>query len=109
MLGMWPDAWDGIENLPSAERTRPAALAVRLVICTGLQRWEMGGEIVRLFSPGLPLDLREAAGRFYLSHAEYLCGVGDVQGAKDAVRALSFVWPEGRELALAASVLNLLW
>jgi hypothetical protein len=108
-IGLWQDAWECLENLPPSDRALPAALAVRLSVCAGLHRWEMGTEIVRLFSPGLPLDLREAAGRYHLAHAESLCAAGSIASAKEAVRELSIVWPEGRELALDAKALAAIW
>src|SRR5262245_7999624 len=78
-------------------------------VCAGLQRWEMGLEIAKLFSFGLPLDLREAAGRFYLARAQSLCAAGDKNGAKAELWSLSEVWPEGRELALKSKALAAVW
>ena len=49
------------------------------------------------------------AGRYHLAHAETLCGAGDVAAAKDAVRALALIWPEGRETALNSPALAVLW
>src|SRR5688572_7465095 len=95
-LGMFVEAWDAVESLPAVDRALPAVLAVRLLVCAGLHRWEMGAEIVRRFSPGLPLDLREAAGRYHLARAESLCAAGSTAAAKETVRELSIVWPEGR-------------
>jgi hypothetical protein len=83
--------------------------AVRLVICTGLQRWEMGIEVARRITPQNALAEREAAGQFHPAHAESQCAASDVQGAKNSIRALAFIWPEGRELALNSQLLAALW
>ncbi len=47
-LGLWVEAWDLLETLPPHVRVNEEALAVRLRICTGLQRGEMGRVICRL-------------------------------------------------------------
>jgi hypothetical protein len=108
-LGLWQDAWDLIESLPPAMRTSVPALAVRLLVCAGLGKWEMGAELVRLFGPVHPLEMRKAAGSFHLARAESLCAAGDIEGAQKAVKALSTIWPEGRGTALNSPVLEALW
>ena len=47
-------------------------LKARLIVCTGLKRWEMGAEFARQITPDCTLSAREAAGRFHLAHAEAL-------------------------------------
>lgn len=108
-LGMCVEAWDALESLPAEDRALPAALAVRLLVCVGLQRWEMGAEIVKRFGPYDPLPQREAAGRFYLAHAEALCAGGNIEAAKQELRMLSGWWPEGREMALSSKALAPIW
>ena len=49
----------------------------------------------------------KAEGSF--TDAEARCAAGDVAGAKDAVRALAVVWPEGRPLALKSPALAAIW
>lgn len=88
---------------------RPAVLQVRLMVCTGLERLELGSEVARVIPPIYRLEVREAAGRFHLAHAQALCGVGDIVGARAAVAALSAVWPERRELALDSKALEPVW
>lgn len=46
-LGMYAEAWGLLESLPPADRTRKEVLTVRLLVCAGLQRWDLGIEIVR--------------------------------------------------------------
>lgn len=108
-LGLFVDAWDLIESLPPERRVDLGALAVRLLVCAGQGKWEMGAEIVRLIGPGHPLEIREAAGRFHLANARGLCSAGNVDAARQAVKSLAALWPEGRELALCCADLEPLW
>jgi hypothetical protein len=108
-LGLYGDAWEVLETLPPAERVRPAVLAVRLMVCQGLARWELGQEIARHIGPSDAPRHREAAGRFHLGHATALCAAGEVLRARAAVGALAIVWPEGRALALDSDALAAVW
>jgi hypothetical protein len=108
-LGLYLDAWEALEELPSSCRLRPAVLAVRLMICTGLERWELGSEVARVIPPSYWWQVREAAGPFHLAHAVALCGAGDVSGTRVAVGALAIIWPEGRRLALQSKDLEAVW
>ena len=98
-----------LETLPPADRVRPAVLAVRLMVCQGLARWELGQEVARYIGPDDDSMHREAAGRFHLGHAIALCAAGDVVAARAAVGALAVVWPEGRALALDSDALEAIW
>ena len=109
-LGFHQDAWDLVESLPfDSSRLLPQAIAVRLLVCAGLKKWVMGAELVRLIAQFHPLSEREAAGRFHLAHAESLCAAGDVLAARESVKALSTIWPEGRELVTGAKTLAAIW
>ena len=108
-LGLYSDAWEVLESLPPTDRVLPAALAVRLMVCLGMARWELGQEVVRCIGPGDASKHREAAGRFHLGHAIALCAAGEVQLARGAFEALSAVWPEGRALALDCGALAAVW
>ena len=108
-LGLYGDAREVLETLPPAHRVRPAVLAVRLMICQGLARWELGAEVARYIGPGDAARQREAAGRFHLGHAIALCAAGDVLRARAAVAALSAVWPEERALTLDSEALAAVW
>lgn len=99
-LGLHQDAWAVLNTLPLLIQLRPEAQRVRLVICTGLEKWEIGREIAKHASPDSPPAFKEAAGRFYLAHGKVLCAAGDVEGARLAVTALAWVWPEGRQWVL---------
>lgn len=92
LLGMHLEAWEIVEGLPPAERMTAAAVAVRLIVCTGLRKWEMGAELARLVLPGSDLEHREATGRFHLARGEWLAGSGDIAGARAAVAAMAAVW-----------------
>lgn len=96
-LGMYQEAWEAVERLPQTSWTSPQVLAVRLLVCSGLKKWDMGLEFARLVGPVYPREVREAAGRCHLARAEALCAGGDVDGAKEAVKVLMSVWPEGRQ------------
>lgn len=49
------DAWEVLETIPPLLKLGPDVLRVRLMICAGLERWEMGQEIARVVGPpGLP-------------------------------------------------------
>ena len=89
------------KSLPASERLRPVVLQVRLMFCTGFERWEMGSEVARVIAPSYRPEVREAAGRFHLAHAVALCGAGDVAAARAAVGALAIVWPEGGQWRLS--------
>jgi hypothetical protein len=108
-LGLLTESWELIESLPPERRVDLGALAVRLLVCAGLGKWEMGAEIVKLFGPGHPLELREAAGKFHLARAVALCSSSDLETAHQSVKALSAIWPEGREVALGSPELEPLW
>lgn len=109
LLGLHVHSWDVLETLPPAERLQPAVLAVSLLVCTRLQKWEIGVELARWIGGGYPLSAREAAGRFHLARAEALCAAGDLSGGHEAVWALSTVWPEGRAVALGSTALAAIW
>ncbi len=108
-LGLYEDAWEVLESLPPADRLRPAVFAVRLMVCQGLKRWELGTEVSRYIGPGDEARHREAAGRFHLAHAIALCAAGDIAAARAAVGALAIVWPDGRALALDSDDLAAVW
>ncbi len=108
-LGLYVDAWEVLESLPPADRVRPAVLAIRLVICLGMARWELGQEVAHCIGADDEASHREAAGRFHLGHAIALCAAGEVQLARGAVGALSVVWPEGRALVLDCDALAAVW
>ena len=104
-----------LKYIPQGSSTRPPgsmgwippqSLQVRLMVCTGLERWELGSEVARVIPPSYWLPVREAAGRFYLGHAVALCGSGDVSGARAAVGALAVVWSEGRALVVDSKRLH---
>lgn len=80
-LGRHEDAWEVLECLPPPDRVRPAVLAVRMVICLTLKRWEIGREVACFIGPGDELRHREIAGRFHLGHAIALGAGGDRMGA----------------------------
>jgi hypothetical protein len=100
------EAWEVLESPPPADRVRPSVLAVRLVICLGTARWELGQEVARCIGADDEASHREAAGRFHLGHAIALCAAGEVQLARGA---LSVVWPEGRALVLDCDALAAVW
>ncbi len=81
-LGLYGDAWEVLERLSPAGRVRPAVLAVRLVICLGMARWELEQEVVRCIGPDDEAKHREAAGRFHLGLALALCAAGEVLRAR---------------------------
>ncbi len=100
-LELFTDAWDMIDDLPPAMRTHPEALRVRLMCCTGLEKWELGADLARLVGEaGNPLELRETAGKFHLAHARHLLRSGCRDAAIGEVLRLSISWPEGRVLVL---------
>ena len=100
-LGLFADAWSLIDDLPPAMRTHPEALRVRLVCCTGLQKWELGEDLARLLGEvGNPLELRETAGKFHLANARHLLRSGCRDAAVGEVLRLAKCWPEGRVLIL---------
>jgi hypothetical protein len=107
--GVYEAAWDSIESLPLAARTSVPAFAVRLLICTGLQRWDVGMSIADLVEVSDAPEHREAAGRFYLAWAEFLCATGDREGAQLAVQSLFKIWPEGLDIAVQSTPLAVLW
>ena len=104
-LGMYRDAWSIIEKLPAAARMTPQALAVRLLVCAGLEIWDMGLKLARNVTPEYPLDARKAAGHCHLGYAEGLWRRGDLAGAIKAARAGLKIWPEGRAVALQSEAL----
>lgn len=93
--GLFLDAWEVLETLPPRCRQLPAALRVRLLICTGLARWRVGAAIAAKIAPDEALAVREAAGKFYLAHAQAMLADQHVSGAVEAVKACRAVWPEG--------------
>jgi hypothetical protein len=93
--GLFLDAWEVLDTLPPRCRQLPAALRVRLMICTGLSRWRVGAGIAAKIAPDEAQAVREAAGRFYLAHAQAMMADQHLSGAEEAVRAFRAVWPEG--------------
>lgn len=93
---MWRDSWEVMEALPLAERMEPRVIAMRLLVCIGQARWELGAALAGIIGPGHPLEDREAAGMFYLVRAVILCAAGEMEPARRMVGTLLAVWPEGR-------------
>lgn len=108
-LGMHLEAWETLENLPAGERLCLEVLKLRLKICTALEKWEMGETIAGVIEPIHPAEVRESAGQFYLAQATVLCSIGLIDQAKQAVVALSKVWPEGRISVLNCTSLEKIW
>ena len=108
-LGMHPEAWELIETLPPGSRFDQRAVAVRLMVCTGLKKWEMGLELCNFARDSREMVMRKTAGQFFLAYAESLCGASDPDTARAFVIELARVWPEGRELVLASKALRKLW
>lgn len=102
LLGLHQDAWGLLESLPADARATLPAFAVRLVFCRNLEKWELGSELVKIFTRQRPLGEREAAGRFLLAYAIHLLSTGDVIAAQEQLQHLSKLWPEGYLEALAS-------
>ena len=96
-LGMYEEAWHALESLPPSMQLSAPVVALRLLVFAGLQKWEQGAELAKIVTPRFPREVREAAGRCHLARAESLCVGGDLDGAKEAVKALMSIWPEGRQ------------
>lgn len=108
-LGLYLDSWEVLETLQPEEQLLPAVMMLRLQICTVLGCWEPGQEVARGIGPWDPPYHREAAGKFHLAHAIALCAAGDIAAARTALKALTMVWPEGREVALDSDALMAAW
>lgn len=108
-LGLYEDAWGVLDNLLLPDQVKPAVRAVRVMICQGWKRWELGTELARQIGPTEELQHREAVGRFHLAHALAQCAAGDLMRARTAVWAMALVWPEGRELARDSQALAAMW
>lgn len=96
--GLFLDAWEVLDTLPPRCRQLPAALRVRLLICTGLGRWRVGAGIAAKIAPDENPAVREAAGRFHLAHALFMLADQNHGGAIAALQACRAVWPEGEPL-----------
>ena len=108
-LGLYEEAWRTLDTLPQILSKQLAALALRLRLCVELKKWGMGVEIAANFDRSSLKEHREAAGRFHLAHAVIACKAGDLDKAKLAVRLLSKIWPEGREIGLREECLADIW
>jgi hypothetical protein len=106
-LGLFQESWACLESIEAKDRSRDEVLEVRLLICTGLGKWDLGSEVVRA--------LRDApfagatCGEFHLAHARWLTECGRIEQAKECIRELAIVWPEGRLSALDDPALSALW
>jgi hypothetical protein len=105
-LGLFVEAWETLEELPFDKRLGEQVIAVRLRVCTGLQTVGMGVELSKLIDSRQASQAREACGRFLSAHSDYLHAAGDRDGALAQVKAAVAVWPEGKEAALAAKVMQ---
>jgi hypothetical protein len=108
-LGLFIDAWGAVESLPPKDRTAEEIVAIRLKVCTCLQKWALGNELVKLVTGRHTLKTREAAGRFLLTHSDYLCTEGFRDPALRQIQMLATIWPEGREIALGSKVMQADW
>lgn len=91
-LGLWQDAWDAIDELPPDERMKPAALRLRLEICSYLEAWEPGSAVAKLLSEGDETD-RKAAGCYYRELAKLYIAHGEIDSARVALRDRVSAWP----------------
>jgi hypothetical protein len=108
-LGMHLDAWETIETLPADSRMDLRVIAVRIMVCTGLQKWAMGLELCRAVTGEGDLTMRRIIGTFYLRYAENLSVSGNLEMARAYVQKSAIVWPEGREMALNSKALAPIW
>ena len=103
-------AWETIEALPfDSCRIHPDVIALRVIVCAKLQRWDLGAMFVPLIEPGHPVNARSAAGAYYLAHAAHMCFSGQVDLARDSVHRLWAVYPEGLDLIRGSRTLLAMW
>jgi hypothetical protein len=108
-LGRSMDAWALLASLPPDVCSQPRVIAVKLVVCALEQKWRMGAELAKVIGSGDSLREREAAGRFRMAHATFLCARGDMEGAGECIAQMSGIWPEGQEEAKRDHGLAALW
>jgi len=109
-LGMFEEAWGVLEALPyDGSRVSSHTVALRFVICTELQKWALGADLLRMLSGAQVLQDRRSSGLFCLAHAEALFAAGDVEGARRAMNALAIIWPEGRGKVLGRPEVLAMW
>src|SRR5687768_13553021 len=94
-LGRYHEAWALLESVPAMDRTTGSAFAVMLLICTGVEKWELGSVLVRRFNNSSPEPQREKAGRFLLAYASSLEDSGRVREARMQLHRLTEIWPRG--------------
>jgi hypothetical protein len=78
-------------------------------VCAGLKKWEMGLALCKCAEESRDHGLHEAAGRFYLSLAEYLADEREIGVARKYLALMSAIWPHGRDLALESKALRVFW
>ena len=108
-LGMPADALETISTLPPDSRLDSGIIGVRLLVCTQRKQWEYGAELVKLITVHDEIAPRAAAGSFHLALAVEHCKAGNFSAARDSVRALSIVYPEGRDFLKNSRTLSAMW
>jgi tetratricopeptide (TPR) repeat protein len=137
-LGMYLDAHEELESLPSEAKTNPMVLEARMMLFVELQKWDEGvllGESLRKLWPGYlefhfktayclhelkrtkdakevllaaPDPIRETA-LYYYTLACYDTELGNHDQARDQLRQCFVIDPKFREIALEEVSLEPLW
>ncbi|MEC5129012.1 hypothetical protein VSU19_19785 [Verrucomicrobiales bacterium BCK34] len=94
-LEMFSQAWEIIESLPPAERTKSDILELRLRILTGLSHWQLGEQIAKLLVEAGDSE-RKTVARFYHAHARAMWQSGNNGTARKYFRRAVEAWLEVR-------------
>lgn len=109
-LNLPADALNAIEELPFTDcRLHPDAIALRLLVYARLKRWELGVHLLETVWDSHPVACRAAAGTFLFAHAVEMCECGRPEWARNSVRRLSMIYPEGFDLVAAYPALLGMW
>ena len=91
------------------DRVMPETLALRLQLCTDLERWEMGENILGVLATADDETHRITCAEWLHCYARHLVNTGEVEMAKQAVGEAVKLWQPIRVEVVEDDTLAVLW
>lgn len=106
-LNLFEDAWHAIDELPEDARASAPAIRIRMRAAAGLERRDMVEILATNLQYGEACHREEAANAFHALAREHLSR-GNLDKAREMVRAAVTIWPDQRLKIIEDSVLEAL-
>jgi hypothetical protein len=110
-LGMWPQVWEELEELPDEYRSLPPALLWRMRALVGLGFFQTATLLGRKLHELMPEseDLRHTMGEALVALAKSQADGGDLAGARDSLQECLQIAPERQREILEAPEFRPVW